>query len=227
MKGIILNALIILAASAAIVLLLKKGGDAGVSKIKEVTAPANKVAGAPIRPPAIDGQVDNFNGTLTLEPLQSWGAKAKYGFLLATCGDSKLNQPHARVTFAYPTAAATVLEIQYTVPQNVFEMMAANAEAINDSSSMAVQVTAEGSDNTSCALLELDPLRRPEDRKWLSRNLIVPLGTKAVQFRIAGLPPRYNVSRFSCAIFLPQLRVIPGKATATPGGKPTATTATP
>jgi hypothetical protein len=225
-KRIVVDALIIMAAAAGVILLLKKGGEAGVSKVKQVSTPVSTTVAtaAPIRPQTIEGQLDNFNGPITLKPIRSWGTDPKHGFMLAISASPALNQPRARVAFTQPPAAPIVLEIQYTVAQNMFAMIEANSEARTKFDGVAVQVVTEGSTYNNSVLLNLDPLRRVDDRKWLSRNLIVPPGTKEVQFWIAGIPPRYSVSWASCVISLPQLRVASGKAAASPGVKRAATT---
>lgn len=229
MKSITINALLILAAAAGVIFLLKKGGQTGASKVKQITAPVHTTpaTAAPIRPQTIQGQVDNFNEAIALQSIQSWGAHVKYGFLLALSDDSKLNQSHARVAFAHPPAAPIVLEIQYTVPQNIFEMIQANAETKSQFNGVAVAVAINGSNNTNSVLLNLDPLRRAEDRKWLSYNFIVPTGTKDVRFWIARLPPDYKAFWDSCAISLPQLRMMPSNVSAIPGATPTPTAAGP
>lgn len=229
MKSIITNALVILVAAAGLIFLLKHGGDAGASGIKQITAPVRSSAAtaAPVRLQTIQGQVDNFNEAIALQPIQSWAANVKYGFLLALSDDSTLNQSHARVTFAHPPAAPIVLEIQYTVPQNIFDMIQANAETKSQFNGVAVEVATNGSNNTNSVLLNLDPLRRAEDRKWLSYNFIVPTGTKDVRFWIARLPPDYKAFRDSCAISLPQLRMMPSNVSAIPGATPTPTAAGP
>jgi hypothetical protein len=228
-KSIIINGFLVLAAAAGVIFLLAKGGKAGGSNVKQVSAPLSTTAAtaAPIRPQTIQGQLDNFNGPITLQPIRSWGADVKYGFMLAVSEDSKLNQSRARVAFTQPSAAPIVLEIQYTVAQNMFAMIEANSEARTKFDGVAVQVVTEGSVYNNSALLTLDPLRRVDDRKWLSHSLIVPPGTKEVQFWIAGIPPRYSVSWASCIISLPQLRVTSGKAPVSHGVKQAATTENP
>jgi hypothetical protein len=216
MKAIIINALIILAAFAGVTFLLKKGGEAGASKVKQVTAPVGRgvVDATPIHPLVIEGQIDNFAEPIALQPIRSWGADPKHGFMLAVSTNPKLNRPRARVVFVYPTAAPTALDIEYTVPPNVFEIIEADPAARDRFDSVAVQATTQGGAYNSSALLQLDPKRRLDHRKWLSYNLILPPATKEVQFWIVGIPPDYNVFWATCAISLPQLRVTPANVPA-------------
>jgi hypothetical protein len=174
----------------------------------------------------IEGQIDNFNESITLKPIRSWGA-VKWGFMLAVSEDPKLDQPRARVVFAYQTAAPILLEIQYAVPQNMFETIEADPAAKNKFDGVAVQVTTEGAAYNTSALLKLDPQRRADDRKWLFYNLALPPATKEIQFTIIGIPPRYNVFLATRAISLPQLRVTPAKAPAVSSPQPTPATENP
>jgi len=202
-----------MAASAGIVLLLKKGGEAGVRRVKEVAPPVTMrvVDAVPVHPLVIEGQIDNFVEPITLQAIRSWGAELKHGFVLSVSENPKLNQPRARVALVYPTATPTVLDIEYTVPQNLFDMIEADPAAKNRFDGVTVQVTTQGATYNTSALLTLDPQRRSNDRKWLSHNLILPPATKEIDFCIAGLPPRYNVFWATCAISLPQLRLTPAK----------------
>jgi hypothetical protein len=215
-KRIVISALIIMAASAGVILLLKKGGEAGASKVKQVTAPVGRVVvdATPIHPLVIEGQIDNFAEPIALKPIRAWGAEPKSGFMLAVSTNPKWNQPRARVVFAYPTAAPTVLDIEYTVPQNLFETIEADPAVRDRFDGVAVQATTQGAAYNTSALLKLDPKRRPDHRKWLSYNLILPPATKEVQFWIVGIPPDYNVFWATCAISLPQLRVTPANVPA-------------
>jgi hypothetical protein len=212
-KKIVVDLLIIMVAAAGVGFLLKKGGEAGASKVKQVTSPiaAGVVDANPVHPLVIEGQIDNFLGPIALQPIRSWGAELKHGFVLSVSTNPKLNQPRARVAFAYPTAAPTVLDIEYAVPQNLFDMIEADPVAKDKFDGVAVQVTTQGGTYNASALLTLDLRERPDDRKWLSYNLILPPGTKEIGFWIAGTPPRYDVFLASCAIVLPQLRVTPAK----------------
>jgi hypothetical protein len=223
MKSIIINVLIILAATAGVTLLLKKGGDAGARK---VTPPVGRavVDATPIHPLVIEGQLDNFAEPIALKPIQSWGAHPKHGFILAIYANPKLNQPSARVVFTYPTAAPTVLDIEYTVPQNRFEIIEADPATRDRFDGVAVQATTQGAVYNTSALLKLDPKRHPDQRKWFSCNLILPPATKEVHFWIVGIPPDYNVFLANCVISLPQLRVTPAKASAAADAEPTPAT---
>jgi hypothetical protein len=229
MKSIIVNVLIILAATAGVTLLLKKGGDAGARKVKEVTAPVGRavVDATPIHPLVIEGQLDNFAEPIELKPIQSWGADPKHGFMLAVSANPKLNQPSARVVFAYPIAASTVLDIEYTVPQNLFEIIEADPAARDRFDGVAVQATTQGAAYNTSALLKLDPKGRPEQRKWLFANLILPPATREVHFWIVGIPPDYNVFWANCVISLPQVRVTPTKVPAARDAKSSSTTENP
>jgi hypothetical protein len=228
-KRIVIDLVIIMAAAAGVVLLLKKGGEAGVSKVKQVTPPVvtGVVDAVPIHPLVIEGQIDNFAEPIALKPIRSWGAYAKQGFVLSVSETPKLNQPRARVALVYPTAAPTVLDIEYTVPQNLFDIIEANPVAKNRFDGVAVQVATQGGTYNASALLTLDPQRRTEDRKWLSYNLILPPATKEIDFWIAETPPRYNVFWATCAIFLPQLRLTPPKIPAADNTQSPSTTRNP
>ena len=202
-----------MAAAAGVVLLLKKGGEAGVSKVKQVTPPVatGVVDAVPIHPLVIEGQIDNLVEPIALQPIRSWGAELKHGFVLSVSENPKLNQPRVRVSLVYPTAAPTVLDIEYTVLQNLIDIIEADPGTKSRFDGVAVQVTSQGATYNASALLTLDPQRRADERKWLSYNLILPPATKEIDFWIAGTPPRYNVFWATCAIFLPQLRLTSGK----------------
>jgi hypothetical protein len=223
MKSIIVNAFIVLAAAAGVIFLLKKGGEAGASKVEQISAPIGRSAAdaEPIRPQTIEGRIDDFNQPVTLQQIRSWGSDIKYGFRLAVSGNPKWNRPQARVTFAYPTPAPIVLEIDYTIEQNLLEMIEADLAAKNRFDGVAVQVTTAGGAYNSSVLLKLDPLQRADDRKWLSYNLTVPTATKEIHFWIAGIPPNYSVFWANCAISLPQLRITPGPTPSPANVQPT------
>lgn len=218
-----------MAAAAGVVLLLKKGGEAGVSKVKQVTPPVatGVVDAVPIHPLVIEGQIDNLVEPIALQPIRSWGAELKHGFVLSVSENPKLNQPRVRVSLVYPTAAPTVLDIEYTVLQNLFDIIEADPLAKNRFDGVAVQVTSQGATYNASALLTLDPHRRADDRKWLSYNLILPPATKEIDFWIAGTPPRYNVFLATCAIVLPQLRLTPAKLPAAHNTQSPSTTGNP
>ncbi|HEY7000307.1 MAG TPA: hypothetical protein VH330_01085 [Candidatus Udaeobacter sp.] len=208
MKRTIIDLVLIVAAGTGVVLLLKKGGEAGARKVKEVAPPAamRVVDAVPVHPIAIEGQIDNFVAPITLQPIRSWSAEIKRGFVLSVSENPKLNQPRARVTLLFPPAAPTVLEIEYTIPQNLIEMLEADPVAKNKFEGVSVQVTTQGATYNTSVLLTHDP-QRPDERKWLSHNLVLPPATREIDFWIAGTPPRYNVFGATCAIVLPQLRV--------------------
>lgn len=218
-----------MAAAAGVVLLLKKGGEAGVSKVKQVTPPVatGVVDAVPIHPLVIEGQIDNLVEPIALQPIRSWGAELKHGFVLSVSENPKLNQPRVRVSLVYPTAAPTVLDIEYTVLQNLIDIIEADPGAKNRFDGVAVQVTSQGATYNASALLTLDPHRRADDRKWLSYNLILPPATKEIDFWIAGTPPRYNVFLATCAIVLPQLRLTPAKLPAAHNTQSPSTTGNP
>lgn len=218
-----------MAAAAGVVLLLKKGGEAGVSKVKQVAPPVatGVVDAVPIHPLVIEGQIDNLVEPIALQPIRSWGAELKHGFVLSVSENPKLNQPRVRVSLVYPTAAPTVLDIEYTVLQNLFDIIEADPLAKNRFDGVAVQVTSQGATYNASALLTLDPHRRADDRKWLSYNLILPPATKEIDFWIAGTPPRYNVFLATCAIVLPQLRLTPAKLPAAHNTQSPSTTGNP
>jgi hypothetical protein len=206
-----------MAAAAGVILLLKKGGEVGVSKVKQVTAPASRqvVDSTPVHPLVFEGQIDNFAEPIALKPIRSWGAYPKQGFVLSVSANTKLNQPRVRAAFAYPTAAPTVFDIEYTVPENLIQIIEASSAARDRFNGVAVQITTQGGAYNTSALLKLDPKRDPDHRKWCSCNLTLPPATKEVYFEIVGVPPDYNVFWASCAISLPQLRVTPASVPST------------
>jgi len=218
-----------MAAAAGVVLLLRKGGEAGVSKVKQVTSPvATAVLDAvPVYPVVIEGQIDNFVEPIALQPMKFWDAELKYGFVLSVSENPKVNQPRARIALVYPTAAPIVLDIEYTVPQHLFDIIEADPVAKTRFDGVAVQVTTQGGTYNAAALLTLHPQRRAEDRKWLSYNLTLPPGTNEIDFWIIGTPPRYNVFWATCAIVLPQLRLMPAEIPATRGTQSPSTTKNP
>ena len=186
---------------------MKKGGDAGASKVREVASPpgAELTAPAPIRPQMIEGRVDNGKEPIALKAIRSWGSDAKYGFMLALSGNPKLNQPTARVLLSYPTAAPIIVEIQYTVAQNMVAAINANPVAKTRFDGVAVEVSSDGGMYKTSALLKIDP-ERPDQRRWLSTDVVLPAGTTELDFWIAGVPPRYQVFWDNCLISLPQLQ---------------------
>jgi hypothetical protein len=216
LKRTIVDVLVIVAAIAGVTLLLKKGGNAGASKVMQVVAPStNKVVDtAPIRPQAIPGQIDNFKEPIALQPMRSWGAALKYCIELAVSADPKLSQPSARITLLPPTTSAVALEIQYTVTENMVKSLSANAAIRDKTDGVTVLVSTVGAGYTQSTLLKLDPLRIPDQRKWLVYNLALPPATTEIHFSIIAPPPEYNVFLDSCAICLPQLRIVPAEVPA-------------
>lgn len=207
MKSIITNVIIILAAAAGLTFLLQKGGEAGASKVKQLGAPPeiHLVDATPIRPLTVEGRLYDDKKPIALKPFREWGSGLKYGFMLVVSGNPKLNQPSARVVFAYPTAAPIILEIQYTVAENALNMIEANPAAKKRFDGVAVQVSSEGGSYKNTTLLKVEP-ERPDHRKWLSFDLPLPTATTQIDFWIAGIPPDYQVFADSCIISLPQLR---------------------
>jgi hypothetical protein len=102
-----------------------------------------------------------------------------------------------------------ILEVQYTVTENMIQMLSANDTIKDRTDGVTVLVTTVGIAYNQSTLLKLDPLRIAEQRKWLTHNLALPPGTREVDFSIIGPPPDYNVLGDSCVISLPQLRVVP------------------
>lgn len=200
-----------MAAVGGVTFLLKKGGNAGAGKVMHAVAPStNKVVeAAPIRPRTILGHIDNFKEAIILEPMRSWDADLKYCIRLAV--SPGLSQPSARVTLAQPTLTSVVLDIQYTVPQNMVDTLSANPALRDKTDGVTVLVSTIGAGYTQSTLLKLDPLRIADQRKWLVYNLALPPATKEIHFSIIGPPPDYNVFWDNCAIYLPQLRIIPTK----------------
>jgi hypothetical protein len=205
---------------------LKNGGEAGAIKVKEIAAPpgVELASSPPIRPLVIEGRIDNGKEPIALKPTRSWDSNARYGFTLAVSGNPKLNQPSARVILSYPTAAPVIVEIQYTITQSVLDTINANPVAKTRFDGVAVQVSSEGGAYKTSALLKIDP-RRPDDRTWLSYDLVLPTGTTELDFWIAGVPPHYQVFWNNCVISLPQLRV--ARPPASPSPTPVAGAAKP
>jgi hypothetical protein len=214
--------LVIIAAIAGVTFLLKKGGNAGATKLMHGAAPSTDkvVATAPIRPPVIAGRIDNFKEAIMLKPIRSWGAGLKYCISLAVSENPKLSQPSARVTLAQPTTTPVVLEIQYTVPQDMVERLSANRAIRDKTDGVTVLVSTIGAGYTQYTLLKLDPLRMADQRNWLVYNLALPPSTKEIDFSIIGPPPSYNVFWDNCAIYLPQLRIITAKGPASSAESP-------
>jgi hypothetical protein len=155
------------------------------------------------------GRVDNFKEPIIPELIRSWDTKPRYAITLSVSPDPQLNHPSARVLLIPPTESPVILEVQYTVAENTIQMLSAN-DAIKDrTDGVTVLITTVGIAYNQSTLLRLDPLRIAEQRKWLTHNLALPVGTREVDFSIIGPPPDYNVFGDSCVISLPQLRVAP------------------
>jgi hypothetical protein len=214
LKRSVLDALVIIAAVIGATFLLRKGGEAGARKATLPRLPPSKdqiLQAAPVRPQAILGRVDNFKEAIVPKPISSWDTKSRYGITLRVSPDPISNQPSARVLLLPPTTSPVVLEVQYTVPQDVVQMLSTNDAFEDRTDGVTVLVTTVGRAYNQSALLKLDPLRIPEQRKWLTYNLAVPSGTREIDFTIIGAPPHYNVFWATCVISLPQLRVAPNK----------------
>jgi hypothetical protein len=211
LKKTLIDLLVIVAALIGGTFLLKKGDEAGSGKAPLALPPSpNQITEpAPVRPQTIVGRLDNFKDPITPEPIRSWDKKTRYAITLSVSSDPKLNQPSARVLLLQPTASPVILEVQYTVAENMIQMLSAN-DAIKDrTDGVTVLVTTVGIAYNQSTFLKLDPLRIAEQRKWLTSNLALPPGTREVDFSIIGPPPDYNVFGDSCVISLPQLRVAP------------------
>jgi hypothetical protein len=141
--------------------------------------------------------------------------------MLAVSANPKWNQPQMRVKLQHATAAPIVVNIQYTVPEDMMKAITANAVASHRFDGVTVLVTTEGGVYENSSVLRLDPQRRTEDRKWLSQDLILPTGASAIDFVIIATPPQYSVYWASCAISLPQLRVAPAGTAPPADTKPT------
>jgi hypothetical protein len=214
LKSSVLDVLIIIAAVVGTTFLLRKGGEAGARRATLPRLPPSKhqiLQVAPVRPQAIAGRVDNFKEAIVPEPIRSWDTESRYGITLRVSPDPVLNQPSARVLLLQTTTSPVVLEVQYTVPEDLLQMLSANDTAKDRTDGVTVLVTTVGRAYNQSALLKLDPLRIPEQRKWLTYNLAVPSGTREIDFTIIGAPPHYNVFLATCVISLPQLRVAPTK----------------
>ena len=209
MKRTIIDLLVIIAAVLGGTFLLKKGDDAGAGNTTPALPPSTHqiTEPAPVYPPIILGRVDNFKDVIIPKPMRSWDTKPRDAITLTVSPDPKLNQPSARVLLVQPTTSPVILEVQYTVAENVIQMLLAN-DAIKDrTDGVTVLVTTVGIAYNQSTLLKLDPLRIHEQRKWLTHNLALPPGTTEIDFSIIGPPPDYNVFWDSCVVSLPQLRV--------------------
>jgi hypothetical protein len=208
LKRTFFDALIIIAAVIGVTFLLRRGGEAGAGKtMPAFPSPTNQTAQAATSPPqAIAGRVDDFRKAIAFKPIRSWDNKPRYGITLTVSPDPALNQPSARVVLFQPTTSPVVLEVQYTVPEDVVQMLFANDAIKDKTDGVTILVTTLGIAYNQSALLTLDPLRMAEHRKWLTYNLALPSGTREIDFTIIGTPPQYNVFGDTCVISLPQLR---------------------
>ena len=207
--------------------LLKKGEEAGASKVHSVTqqAEVRPVENIPLRPQSISARVENFQDEgITLTPIRSWGADVKRCIVLSASAKRALSQPGARITLARPTTAPVVLEIQYTIAQAIVELLQGNSALRDKTDGVTLLVSTVGAGFSESSLLKLDPVRNAGECKWLSYPMILPRATKEVHFSIIGPPPAYNVFWDSCALFLPQLRVIPSKTPTPAAQTPTPST---
>jgi len=214
LKSSVLDVLIIIAAVIGVTFLLRKGGEAGAGKATLPRLPPSKdqiVQATPVRPQAIAGRVDNFKEAVVPKAIRSWDTESRYGITLRVSPDPILNQPSARIVLLQTTISPLVLEVDYTVTEDVVQMLSANNALKDRTDGITILVTTVGIAYNQSALLKLDPLRIPEQRKWLTYNIAVPSGTREIHFTIIGTPPHYNVFGATCVISLPQLRVAPMK----------------
>ena len=209
LKRTIIDLLVIIAAIIGGTVLLKKGDEAGAGKAMPALPPSTHqiTEPAPVRPQIILGRVDNFKDVITPKPIRSWDKKTRDAITLSVSPDPKLNQPSARVLLVQPTTSPVILEVQYTVAENVIQMLLANNASKDRTDGVTVLVTTVGIAYNQSTLLKLDPVRIPEQRKWLTHNLALPPGTTEIDFSIIGPPPDYNVFGDSCVVSLPQLSV--------------------
>lgn len=209
LKRTITDLLIIVVAVVGGTFLLKKGDKAGAGKVTPARPPSKHqiTEPAPARPRFILGRVDNFKEAVIPKPIRSWDTKPRDAITLSVSADPKLNQPSARVLLLPRTTSAMILEVQYTIPENTIQALSADDTIKDRTDGVTILVTTVGIAYNQSTLLKLDPLRIPEQRKWMTCNLALPPGTTEVDFSIIGPPPDYNVFGDSCVIFLPQLRV--------------------
>ena len=219
MKRVLLDLAIIITAIVSWTLLLKKGEQAGASYVAHPSSEATeRPAVSPVRPQVIWGRLDNFKESIPIQPMHSWGAEAGNAIRLTVATDST-NQPSARVTLAQPTTSPIVLEVQYTVPEEVVQVILANAAIKNKTDGVTVLMSTVGLAYQQSSFLTLDPVRNAAQRQWMTSYLALPTGTQEIDFSIIGPPPGYNVFMDSCAISLPQLRLSPATGS-TPAATP-------
>jgi len=210
-KSLAIQSLWIVGAGVVVIFLLRAGGEAGARKVRQTTGPITVTTADldPVRPQIIEAEIDNFHGPIAARQFRSWGHDPKRGFMLAVSANPNVNQPRMRVKLQQNISAPIIVNIQYTIPEDIIKSIAANAVASHRFDGVVVLVTTEGGVCKNSSILRLDPQRRAEDRKWLSQDLILPTGTREIQFAIIATPPQYSVYWASCAISLPQLRVTP------------------
>ena len=222
-KNLLIQSLWVIGAGAVVIFLLKAGGEAGARKVREITGPVVVTTAEldPVRPQIIEGEIDNFHGPIAARPFRSWGEDLKRGFMLAVAANPNMNQPRMRVKLQHDTAAPIVVNIQYTVLEDSIRSITANSVASRRFDGVTVLVTTEGGVYKNSGILRLDPQRRAEDRKWLSQDVVLPAGTREIDFAIIATAPQYSVYWASCAISLPQLRVAPAGTAPPADTKPT------
>jgi hypothetical protein len=209
LKRTIVDLLIISAAVIGGTFLLKKADEAGAGKAMPALPPSTHqiTEPDPVRPQIIVGRVDNFKEAIIPKTIRSWDTRPRDVITLRVSPDATLNHPSARVLMVLPTTAPLILEIQYTVDETTIKMLSANDDIKNRTDGVTILVSTVGIAYNHFTLLNLDPLRIAEQRKWLTHNLALPPGTREVDFSIIGPPPDYNVFGDSCVIYLPQLRI--------------------
>jgi hypothetical protein len=203
---------VIILALAGGILLLKKGEEAGASRVSHLATEsesAKQAPGMPSRPSVVWGRLDNFKEPISWQPVRSWGRELANAFMLTTSSEAKPDQPSTRMVIAQPLSRCVILEIQYTMPQEIVETVLADKALADKTDGVTVLITTIGIANNQSTLLAFDPVRTASQRQWLTRYLALPAGTREVDFSIIGPPPDYNVFYDNCAICLPQLRLLP------------------
>jgi hypothetical protein len=201
---------------AGVIFLLNRGGDAGRTKVSQATTlTVAKDNPESVFPRIIWGRLDNFKNPIVLEPVISWEEETKPSLILKVSPDGRSNQPSARVKLIQRTTTPVVLEIRYTVPQEIVETLLANGALKDKTDGVTVLIGTVGLIYNQSTLLSLDPVRIADQRKWFTYYLPLPVGTEEIHFSIIGPPPNYNVFWDSWAMYLPQLRVAPAKAALT------------
>ena len=212
MRRAFTDLVVIVLALAGVILLLKKGEEAGASHVRHPSMePAKQAPGMPSRPPVFWGRLDNFREPVSFHPVRSWGRELENVFKLTASSETKPDQPSVRMVIAQPSSRCVILEIQYTMPQEMVEMILADKTLADKTDGVTVLITTIGIANNQSAILLFDPIRNASQRQWLTRYLALPAGTREIDFSIIGPPPHYNVFHDNCAICLPQLRLVPVK----------------